>query len=46
MQEYLDLFMKKIYENLVGSVKRQFEALMSGFRRVIKPKLISRFTAK
>lgn len=46
MNEYLELYKKKVYEIVVGSVKRQFEAFMAGFKRIINPKLISRFTAK
>ena len=46
MQEYLELTKKKIKQIMVDSVKRQFEAFMSGFKRIINPKLLTRFTAK
>jgi hypothetical protein len=46
MQEYLDLTKKKIKEIMIDSVKRQFDAFTSGFKRIINPKLLSRFTAK
>ena len=46
MQEFIDLSKKKIYEIEVESVRKQFDAFMSGFKRVINPKLIARFTAK
>ena len=46
MQEYLELTKKKIKEIMVDSAKRQFDAFMSGFKRIINPKLLSRFTAK
>jgi hypothetical protein len=42
----LDLFKKKIYELIVDSVKRQFDAFNAGFRTIVRPKLIARFTAK
>jgi hypothetical protein len=31
---------------VIDSVKKQFEAFMAGFKRIINPKLIARFTAK
>jgi hypothetical protein len=46
MNEYLELYKKKVYEIVVDSVKKQFEAFMAGFKRIINPKLICRFTAK
>ena len=46
MQEFIDLSKKKIYEIEVESVRKQFDAFMSGFKRVVNPKLLSRFTAK
>jgi hypothetical protein len=46
MQEYLDLFRQKVCELVVGSVRRQFSAFLAGFKSVIDPKLIARFTSE
>ena len=46
MQEFIDLSKQKIFEIEIKSIKRQFDAFMSGFNRIVNPKLISNFTPK
>jgi hypothetical protein len=46
MQEFIDLYKKKVLEIEIESVRKQFDAFKSGFKRIINPKIISRFTAK
>lgn len=46
MQEFIDLSKKKILEIEIEPVRKQFDAFVSGFKRIINPKIIARFTAK
>jgi hypothetical protein len=46
MQEFIDLSKRKIIEIEAESVRKQFDAFISGFKRIVNPKIIARFTAK
>jgi hypothetical protein len=37
---------QKIYDTIVNGVKQQFNAFMSGFKRVVKPEFIHNITAE
>ena len=46
MHEYVQLYEEKMYELLVNSISKQFEAFLSGLKGIVHPKYLTRFNAK
>lgn len=46
VDEYIKLSKEKILESVIGSVSKQVDAFLGGFKKVLDPKYLKRFTAE